>query len=100
MRLEHYSLNVVQAGVGTGTAFPCRDHLDKWVQVTGIAGGAAVTIEGTIDGATWVASTAGSLTANGIYEIPEAFDQMRVNRTVQGTGNPSVLLAGRQGRSD
>lgn len=100
MRYETYSLDVVQSTTGAGTGFPCAHHFDKWVQLADIAGGGSVTIEGTIDGTHWIASTAGALTVNGVYEIPEGFASIRVNRTIQGTGNPTVALGARQGRSE
>jgi hypothetical protein len=99
MRSELYDLNVVAAGTGAGTPFPCRHHIDKFVQASSIAGGATLKIEGTIDGANWVQSGA-DIVANGVYEVPEHFDQIRVNRSVRGTDNPAVKLAGRQAKAD
>jgi hypothetical protein len=99
MRSEPYDMNVVQGGTGAGTITPCRNHIDKWVQVAAIAGGCTLKIEGTIDGSNFVQSGA-DIVANGVYEVPEAFDQIRVNRSVAGTGNPTVKFIGRQARAD
>lgn len=100
MRFERYDLDVVQGATGTGTAFRCAELADKWIQVNAIAGGATLTIEGTIDGTNWVTSAGpGTITANGIYAVDETFLDLRVNRTVQGTGNPTVKLAGRNGHA-
>ena len=97
MRGERYQLKVVQNGTGTFT--PAIDgqlgaaHLsNKTVQMTGIAGGCSVSIEGTIDGTNWFASSAGAFTADGAKVIPESFYLIRTNRTVQGTGNPTVWM--------
>lgn len=99
MRGETYPLNV-PATATPGLPQMCHDLLDKWVEVTGIAGGGALQIEGSVNGSNWTISNAGSLTADGMFEIPEAFRYIRVNRTVLGSGTPAVLLAARQGRSD
>lgn len=99
MRKEDYDLNVVQGGTGVGTARTCGELVDKWVQVFGIAGGCVIRIEGTIDGTHYVTSGA-NITADGVYEIPEAFLKVQVNRTATGTGNPTVKLTGRQARSE
>jgi predicted metal-dependent phosphotriesterase family hydrolase len=99
MRAETYDLNVV-ATTGRGTSTTCRNHFDKWVQVSGIAGGATLTIDVTIDGTNWKASglagVGSSITADGFYEVPEGAVAIAANRTVQGTGTPAVKLFGRQ----
>lgn len=100
MRFERYDLAVVQGGTGVGTVFNCSELSDKWIQVNGIAGGCTLTIEGTIDGTNYVTSAGpGTISADGIYAVEEAFLNFRVNRTAQGSGNPTVKLAGRNGHA-
>lgn len=100
MVVQPLDLAVVQDATGTsGTGTSCRHLFDKWAQVFGIAGGGELTIEGTIDGTHWVSSSAnssgvaGSISVDGVYEVPEPFEKVRVNRRTQGTGNPTVKLA-------
>lgn len=99
MRYEQYDLNVV-ATTGGGTPQRCEDLVDRCVSVAGIAGGAAVTIEGSIDGSVWTAVSA-SITANGIVALTNvaAYKWVRTNRTVQGAGQPTAILAGRNCRA-
>lgn len=96
MRQEDYSLNVVQGTTGAGSIQGSRGMRDKFVQVSGIAGGGVVKIEGSIDGTTFVTTggTASNMTTDGIYTITEPFTLIRVNRTTAGTGNPTVTLTG------
>lgn len=100
MVVQPLDLAVAQNATGTsGTGTPVRHFYDKWVQVIGLAGGCELSIEGTIDGTNWSKSSANSggipgvINADGTYEVPEAWEKVRVNRTVQGTGNPTVKLA-------
>lgn len=98
MRAETIELNVVQGATGAGTAVPAAHLVNKYVQTSAIAGGAAVTIEGEIDG-TYAAITA-SITTNTITAVPATVNSIRVNRTVQGTGNPTVTLIGHHTRTE
>jgi hypothetical protein len=102
MRADPVSLNV-PATATTGTAVECADLFDKWVQITGIAGGATFNVEGTIDGTNFVTSGLNGLgpniTANGVYEVPEGFVRIRLNRTVLGSGAPAGTLFARNART-
>ena len=98
MRQEDYTLNVVQNGPGPGSLFTTRHFVDKWIQVHGIAGGCVLQVLGTLDGSNFVQSGA-NITADGAYEIPEGFISIEINRSVQGTGNPTVAFTGRNERA-
>lgn len=98
MRQETYPMNVVQGGTGAGTSLPAQHFIDKYVQVFGIAGGCTLQMQGTIDGTDYVKSGA-DIVADGVYEIPEAFVLLRVNRSATGTGNPTVTFSGRNERA-
>lgn len=95
MRFENYQLDVVSAATGVGAARKCEDMTEKTVVATGIAGGCKLDIEGTVDGVNWVKSSATGIAADGVTLVPETFAQVRVNRTVLGTGQPVATLAGR-----
>ncbi len=100
MRSTITTMNVA-AGVAVGTALPVKDDVDKWDQVHGISG-ATIAIEGTVDGNNWntVGNSASAITADGIYEIPEGVASLRVNKTVAGSGSPTVVLFHRSARTD
>lgn len=100
MRYETYDLDVVSGATGGGVAKRCEDLVDRCVSVSALAGGAAITIEGSIDGTTWTAVTA-SITVAGMAALTNvaAYKYVRTNRTVQGTGQPVVILAGRNCRA-
>jgi len=97
MRHQTHSLNVVQGATGVGTAQKTLDLVDKWLQVDGIAGGCVIELQGRIS-ATWVVLVV--LNTDTLVEVPEAVSWVRTNRTTQGTGNPTLTLAGRDARSD
>ena len=99
MRAETYPLEVV-ATTGTGAAQTVAELADKWVQVSGLAGGAVVQLEGTINGNGWVVLSAGAISADGLYEVPEGVAKIRTNRTTTGSGTPTVHLLGRLSNTD
>lgn len=89
------------------------------VQISGIAGGCVLAIEGTLDGSRWVRlcnladgaavnNVGSTFSADGIYRLgmakldPEeqVIWAVRVNRTVLGTGTPVVTVFGRDERCD
>lgn len=98
MRSETHILNVVQDATGVGTAFGSAEFIDKMVQVAGIAGGATLVVEGTVNGSNWI--TEATIAADGVTVIDKPWVQLRINRTVQGTGNPTVRFVGRNSRSE
>ena len=99
MRFEGYTLNVVQNGTGAGTPQWTENFRDLTVQFTGIAGGGSYTVEGSQDGSTW-APLGAAVTADGIVLYTQCVKHIRINRTVQGTGNPTILLGCRNARTD
>jgi hypothetical protein len=89
MRLEVYSLDFPTAN-GTGEALRCADLQNKSIQVAGLSGTASV--EGTIDGSTWVQVYAA---ADGIAAITPSIVAIRVKRTAPGVGTATLSGFGR-----
>lgn len=104
--------------VAAGSALNTENLSSANVQVAGITGGAVLQIEGTLDGSNWVpmildgqdilSLSPTDISVDGIYhlgfcdfEVLLACSAMRVNRTVAGTGSPSVAvtLCGRDART-
>lgn len=92
MDLAKAQLNV-PASATQGTPTKVQGLMDKWVQVTGIAGGGQLRLQGTIDG-TYV-NLGAVISADGIVEVAEAVEFMRVDRTIVGSGTPTVTVVGR-----
>ncbi len=95
MRLDTRTLDV-PATQTQGAAADVSTFTDKSVQISGIAGGATVRVQGRI-GSLPFAPLGTSITADGVYSFPESVTEMRVDRTAVGTGNPvvSAVLGGR-----
>ncbi|HVY46482.1 MAG TPA: hypothetical protein VHB21_11415 [Minicystis sp.] len=98
MRAEVYDI-AVPGTQTTGTPLSCANLRDKYVQVTGIAGGGVLKLEVTIDGSTWVRSGA-DVNADGIYAIAETAQQIRANRSTLGSGTWTAKLSGFNVRAD
>lgn len=89
MRLEVYSLDF-PATAANGTPLRCADLQNKYVQIASLSGTASV--EGTIDGVTWVQVYAA---ADGIAAIPQSLVSIRVKRTAPGAGTATLAGFGR-----
>jgi hypothetical protein len=102
MRFERYLVDVPASGVGE-----IRDvhqlH-DKWLHVSGLtAAGATLNFEVTCDETNFLAVQVAAfgdnplkdVIADGLYELPQNVYQVRINRTVAGSGEVVVTLAGR-----
>lgn len=75
----------------TGTALKALSWKEKFVQTLGTFGGATITIEGSMDNATWVTcttdgSTACTFAAAGVKKIYENYAYIRAKVT-GGAGN-------------
>jgi hypothetical protein len=66
----------------------------KYVQVTGIAGGCVVRIQGSLDGTNFFNIGAADINADGLQALPETVSHVRVDRKTVGTGTPSVVIGG------
>lgn len=73
-------------GVGLGIATPTRI-----IQVSGIAGGSVLSIEGSINGTTWVPWITG-ISADNAYIIDDGPMLMRSNCTTYGSGTVEVHM--------
>lgn len=94
MRAEFYPLAVPASGThAAGSAFAVAADLEqKSVQVGGTWSG-SVAIELSFDGSTTWSSVA-TITTNGITQIPQVCQLMRVNTTSIVSGVPTVTLGG------
>lgn len=106
--VEH-SLGVVSSGTGAGDPLVVGDLIDKFIQVSGLAGGASIAIEGSGQaGAVWTAtpmlapdgSWVTAITVNGVYAIDPSWYQIRTNRGTEGTGTHVLTLFARDARAE
>lgn len=66
--------------------------MDKWIQVEGIAGGGQLRPQGRIrSGGAFANLGSSAISADGIYEIPEGITEIRIDRTVVGSGTPTAI---------
>lgn len=101
MRHETVTLKVVAAATtGPSDSALVDDLVNKWVQVTGIAGGTTLQIEGTIDGTNFFDMLTSVISADGCYELPQAVKRLRTNRKVGGSGAPTVTLGAHNVRTE
>ncbi len=99
MRWDRRSLTAAPITANsTSTPVSVRDLVDKWAQIQ--AGNMAVAVEGTIDGTNWVTVDTAGPSAGKVFEIPQAFESLRVVTSGFAAGSSTVWLAFREGRSD
>lgn len=97
--MRPFEADLAVAASGVAAASSARNVVGKWVQVNGLAGGAAVQIEGHLDGTNYKALT-DIITTDGMYQLEAngaadpPIGSIRTNRTTAGTGTPTVKLVG------
>jgi hypothetical protein len=77
---------LVPSGATTGASVDVSDFTGMWFELDGVtAATCTVVLEGSIDQTHFFACT-GSITADGLVEVPQNIKLVRANRTVAGSG--------------
>lgn len=95
MRSQVFELEIPTAAApSTGTALATRDLASKWAQLSGAFTVGALTLQGSIDGASFFDLSSGSKSAKGLFEVVEHVAFMRVSKTTDFDAAVALHLIG------
>src|SRR4051794_30953998 len=98
MRREQFALEV-KTTVAAGKGQLVQDLSDKWADVT-VAGTISIDLEGSMDGGLTYKSFANFTTTSTPVAVAPCYTHVRVNTKSVSGGTATVILAGRNERTE